>query len=172
MTFAVARISLSRVEQQNDYWVINLKECTRKRSWSHLSWTPEMLSLPLISTKHTETMKNLSRSEPRPRFESRISQRRHRRANHFRANSSIAQTMTLITPMIVMLAVAVVTVVVAVVIVAIWRKRLRWWWLWWWWWWRRRRRWWRRRWWRRRWWLVIWRKRLWRWWWGKDDDWW
>jgi len=70
-------------------------------------------------------MKYLSRSEPRPRFEPGISRRRHRRANHVRANSNIMKTMTLITPMIVMLTAAVVAGVVVVIIVAIRRKRLR-----------------------------------------------
>jgi hypothetical protein len=77
-----------------------------------------MLSLRVISTKYTET-KYLSRSEPGPRFELGISRRRQRRANHFRENSSIAKTMTPITPMIVMMAVVVLAVGVVVMIVAI-----------------------------------------------------
>jgi len=78
-----------------------------------------MLSLRVISTKYTETMKNLSRSEPGPRFELGISRRRHRRANHFRENSSLAKTITTITPLIVMMAVVVLAVAVVVMIVVI-----------------------------------------------------
>jgi len=59
-------------------------------------------------------MRNLSRSETRLRFEPGIS-RRHRRANHFRVNLIIGKSMTLITPMIVMLAVAVVVVMIVAV---------------------------------------------------------